>query len=208
MNKFLIVLVILLAGGVIFLFLDNKTTPETINPPVTTPTPTPTPPTPTTQTYSNATYGFNIEYPLYMKFVTPNYANLQDKIVAIQIPREEYPKTNFGDAAISVSAQAASSLADCLKLAPPEGSDGFKTKVVINGVDFYMTKSSGVGAGNLYESNVYRTVKAPNGACIEIAATIHTSNIGNYPAGTVTEVNKPQITAKLDTVVNSFKFNQ
>jgi hypothetical protein len=172
-----------------------------------TPPPPPPPATPTTQSYSNATYGFSFVYPTYMTFVTPTYASLQDKVTQVQIGKDQYPGTNFGDAAVSVSAQFAKDLAACLKLTPPENGDGFKTKASINGVDFYMTKSGGAGAGNLYESNVYRTVKSQNGACIEITETIHTSNIGNYPAGTVTEVNKADVQAKLDSVLQSFKFS-
>src|SRR6185369_8624220 len=145
---------------------------------------------PTTQTYTNATYGLQFQYPLYMNFVTPTYANLTDKVVQAQIPQTQYPGTNFGDAAFAVSASAAKNLADCLKQSPPENGDGFKTKVSINGTDFYMTKSSGVGAGNLYESKIYRTVKSTGGACIELNETIHTSQIANYPAGTVTAVDK------------------
>lgn len=183
----------------------NQSTPA-VTPPVQTPPPTPV--TPTTQTYNNATYGFQFEYPLSMNFVTPSYASLQDKIVQVQIGKNQHPNTNFGDASVAISAQSAKSLADCLKLTPPENGDGFKTKVKIDGADFFMTKSSGVGAGNLYESTVFRTIKSVGGACIEINQTIHTSNIGNYPAGTVTEVNKADVQAKLDAILNSFKFTQ
>ena len=173
-----------------------------------TPTPPPTPvsTTPTTQTYTNGTYGFKFDYPTSMLFVTPTYANLEDKIVQVQIPQSTYPKTNFGDAALSVSSQFAKDLASCLKLSPPEGSDGFKTKATINGVNFYMTNSNGAGAGNFYEGKVYRTIKAAGGACIEVAETIHTGNIDNYPTGTVVEVDHTDVQAKLDTVLNSFKF--
>lgn len=195
----LLLLVILVAASC------NKTASNTTPPPAPAPTPTP-PAAPTSQTYSNATYGFEFDYPLYMQFVTPTYPSLQDKIVQVQISADQYPKTNFGDAAFSVSAQAAKDLAACLKLTPPENGDGFKTKITLDGVDFYMTKSSGAAAGNLYESSVYRTVKAPNGACLEITETIHTGNIGNYPVGSVTEVNKADVQARLDTILNSFKF--
>jgi len=143
-----------------------------------------------------------------MQVVTPTYGYLKDEVVQVQIPKSAYPGTNFDDAAISVSAQSAKSLNDCLALTPPEGSDGFKTKATINGVDFYMTNSNGAGAGNFYESKVYRTVKSPGGICIEISETIHTSNISNYPPGTVTEINQSDVQAKLDPIVQSFKFKR
>ena len=104
---------------------------------------------PSLQTYKNSTYGFEFQYPQGLNFVTPSYANLQDKITQLQIPQTDYPQTNLGDAAIAISASNAKSLSDCLSQNPPENSDGFKTKTSINGTDFYMTKSSGVGAGNL-----------------------------------------------------------
>ena len=170
--------------------------------------PPPPPAAPTTQTFSNATYGFSFTYPIALQTTTPAYSLLEDKIVQLQIPQSAYPNTNFGDAAFSVSAQYAAGLGDCLKLNAPENSDGFKTKVTINDVDFYMTNSNGAGAGNLYQSKVYRTVKSTGGACIELMETIHTSNIGNYPPNTVTEVNTAPIQEQLDSILNSFKFQQ
>ena len=143
-----------------------------------------------------------------MQVVTPTYGNLKDEVVQVQIPKKAYTGTNFDDAAISVSTQSAKSLNDCLSLTPPEGSDGFKTKITINGVSFYMTNSNGAGAGNFYESKVYRTAKSAGGTCIEISETIHTSNIGNYTPGTVTEVNQSDVQAKLDPIVQSFKFKR
>jgi hypothetical protein len=165
-------------------------------------------PTSGTQTYSNATYGFTFVYPASMQLVTPTYGNLKDEVAQVQIPKSAYPGTNFDDAAISVSAQSAKSLNDCLALSPPEGSDGFKTKTTINGVDFYMTDSSGAGAGNFYDSKVYRTLKSTGGTCIEISETIHTSNIDNYTPGSVTEVKQSDVQARLDPIVQSFKFKR
>jgi hypothetical protein len=196
MKKFLVLAAIILTAAACNKSNENNQTPPPPPPAVT----------PTTQTYTNATYGFTFEYLKEMKFVTPTYPNLQDKIVQMQISKDQYPGTNFGDAAFAVSAQSAKSLADCLKLSPPENGDGFKTKVNINGVDFYMTASSGAGAGNLYESKIYRTVKSPNGACIELNETLHTGNISNYPEGSVTQVNKTNVWNKLDSVLNTFKF--
>ena len=158
------------------------------------------------QTYKNATYNFEFKYPSNLSFVNPVYANLEEKIIQLLIPQTDYPKTNFGDAALSISATYAQSLTECLSKNPPENSDGFKTKTQINGQSFYVTKGAGVGAGNLYESNNYRTL-TKNQVCLEINETIHTGNIDNYPAGEVTEVNKAEIQARLDQILNTFKFN-
>lgn len=160
---------------------------------------------PANQVYANQTYGFQFAYPENFEFVTPTYPNLQDKIVQLQTKANAYPNTNFNDAAFSASAQFAKTLQDCLALSLPESANkGFNTKTSINGVDFYMNKGAGAAAGNIYDQTVYRTLKGQN--CIELSETIHTGNIGNYPPGQVTEVDKGQIQNQLDSILQSFKF--
>jgi hypothetical protein len=194
----------------------------TVTTPVSAPAPAPVPAqTPTQQTqasihnplpypdvevlsYQNISYNFRFNYPNDFSFVTPSYANLEDKIVQIQVPKSTYGNTNFGDADFYVSAVYAKSLQDCLKLNLPEGSTGFvdSDKVSINGVSYYKTAGNGAGAGNFYESKTYRTYH--NDFCLEIGQTIHTSNIGNYTPGTVTEVDKNPVWQKLDGIMQSF----
>ncbi len=159
------------------------------------------------QTYKNSQYGFEFNYPNDFSFTDPTYANLKDKIVQVQIGKEGYPKTNFGDAAFSVSAEYAKDLTSCLKIEAPENGDGFKSTKIINGKTFYVTSSTGAGAGNLYESKVYRTYNGTN-LCIELNETVHTSNIGNYDPGTVTEIDKGPIWQRLEGISDSFKLTQ
>jgi hypothetical protein len=158
------------------------------------------------QTYRNQTYGFVFEYPNDMSFVTPNYANLEDKVVQVQTNRNLYPKTNFGDAAFSVSTVYAKNLQECLKSPVVESTGGFKNKQNINGVDFYMATSTGAGAGNFYESKTYRGLVGGQ-LCVELNETVHTSNIGNYEPGTVTEVPKQPLWDRLDQILKTFKLN-
>ncbi|MEI6835783.1 MAG: hypothetical protein WCK59_03035 [Candidatus Falkowbacteria bacterium] len=158
------------------------------------------------QTYKNTAYSFEFKYPSTLGFVNPAYANLEEKIIQLQIPQTDYPKTNFGDAAFSISATYTKSLSECLSKNPPENSDGFKTKVQINGQEFYMTKGAGVGAGNLYESNNYRLLTKDK-TCLELNETIHTGNIANYTPGEVSEVNKNGVQTRLDEILKTFKLN-
>lgn len=192
---FLVLALALVAAGC------NNESKQTLNP-----QPEPVQQTPKAQTYKNATYGFEFQYPADVGFVTPTYALLQDKIVQLNIAGTDYPKTNFVDAGFAVSAQYAKTLAECLALNAPENSDGFTSPTVINGVTFHFTKGSGAGAGNRYDSTIYRTLLG-NQTCIEINETIHTGNIGNYPAGTVTEVDSSKVQTRLDSMLNTFKFN-
>jgi hypothetical protein len=157
------------------------------------------------QVYESTQYHFRFEFPEQMEFRTPSFSLLEDKMVEMGISQTEYPNTNFSEAVFSVSSAYVQSPADCFTLNAPENGDGFKTEKRINGVTYYMTESIGVGAGNIYESKVYRTL-IKDMTCFELNQTIHTTNVGNYPEGTVTEVNKAEIQSRLDKILNTFKF--
>lgn len=198
-------LVLLLGIALLAAGCQANTTPNNTNTPATSSTNTDTP-SEREQTYLNSDYGFELKYsPTKMDFMKSNYALLDNKIIGVGMNPDDYKNTNFGDASISISESPAKTLAACLQLNPPENGDGFKTPVEINGVTFYMTKSSGVGAGNIYESDVYRTLTKKS-QCFEFNLTLHTSNIGNYPSGTVTEVHKSVIQDELTKVMNTVTF--
>ena len=211
--KVFIILVILVIGGVIYINDHNKIKNlkqvinelETMNSNLYNAKPANTNNS-NLQTYKNTTYNFIFNYPDSVSFVTPTYSNLEEKILQLQIPQSDYPKTNFGDAAFSVSTTYAKDLADCLAKNSPENSDGFKTPIKINDATFYKTSSSGVGAGNLYEATNYRTLTG-TGTCIELVETIHTANIANYTPGSVTQVDKVNVQTRLDHILNTFKLN-
>lgn len=155
--------------------------------------------------YKNQTYGFEFSYPKDYEFVTPTYTSLEDKIVQIQTPRDLYPNTNFSDAGVAVSAEFAKDLNECL--GKNQGGKIFSQNMNINGEVFYFATSSDAGAGNFYESNTYRSLLGGQ-LCFEISETIHTTNIGNYPPGTVKEVNKGDVINSLRNILSSFKFER
>lgn len=197
--------------GVLLLTLAGCATTTTVTPPVTTPpaqneTPTqPTTPASNLQTYTNSTYHFHFTYPKEFNFATANYGNLSTKIVQLQLGSAAYPKTNFGDAAFTVSMSNAQNREQCLNMNSPEGSKGFDASPIdVNGVNFYLTNGSGAGAGNLYESKVYRTFR--DSSCFEIVETLHTANIGNYEPGTVEAVNKVRVWERLNSIFTTFAF--
>lgn len=159
----------------------------------------------TSQTYTNSSYNFSFTYGDDFSFVTPTYGNLANQVVQVQLGNSAYPKTNFSDADFTVSQDFAKTQAACLQLSSTAVSkDPFTTTDVINGVTFYTAKGGDAAAGNDYASNIYRTFRGTD--CIELTETIHTGNIDNYPTGTVTAIDTTPIQAKLDQILNSFKF--
>ncbi len=155
------------------------------------------------QTYKYLPYNFEFKYSDDFGFASPQYGDLEDQIVTIQIPNTDYPKTNFGDAAFTVSVSYPKKDEDCFD---SEGRAFSQTNVTINGIDFLTWGGTGAAAGNIYEEKVYRTMHEKY--CFELREIIHTSNIGNYDPGTVTEIDKKPLWEKLDAVVSSFKFTQ
>ncbi|MFH0852195.1 MAG: hypothetical protein V1845_01125 [bacterium] len=153
------------------------------------------------QTYKNGTDNFQFQYPAEFYFVEPTgYSFLENPLVQIQADATNFPGTNLGDYAFSVSNQY--NFPDCLK---SENDKVALTETqVINGVTFYKDTTTGAAAGNLYDSQVYRTVR--NNWCYELNLTVHTGNIGNYPEGTVKEVDKNKVFDALNQILVTFKF--
>ncbi len=193
---FLVAAVLALGGAIISLVIHYKNT--TAQPPVQNP------PVSNLQTYKNGSYNFQFQYPPEFSFVTPaGYSNLGpngEQIVQIQADNKNFPNTNLDDYAFTVSNQY--NYADCLK------SVNDKTPLTqtqdINGVTVYKDTTTGAAAGNLYDSQIYRTIR--DNWCYELTLTVHTGNIGNYPTGTVTEVDKNKIFDILNGILSKFKF--
>lgn len=156
-------------------------------------------------TYKNAEYNFQFDYPESFTVTNANYGNQEKKIVQVQLPSSAYPKTNFNDAAFTVSVSDAKTISQCLGMNNPEGGHLFKDSITSNGgVKFYETPGLGKAAGNLYETKVSRTFTGTQ--CFEMVETVHTSNIGNYDPKTTTEVDTKPVWEKLDKILPTFKF--
>jgi hypothetical protein len=106
------------------------------------------------------------------------------------------------DSAITVSTGFAKDAGQCL--ISPNDSKPLTQTQTINGQVFYVGTNSGVGAGNIYSSTIYRALRQT--LCVEVSLTVHTGNIGNYPQGSVTEVDQTKPLADLQQILNTFKF--
>jgi hypothetical protein len=184
----------------------TKTLPEAAQPSSgsgQTQTQTPTPPP--QSTYNDSKYNFSFSYPNSFLQVNPTYGNLSNQIIQVQLGNTDYPKTNFGDAGFNISQEAASNLAECLKFQYPAApSSATPPQKEINGTNYYVLTGGGAGAGNSYSSTIYRTFMNSN--CFELNETIHTTDIGNYTPGTVTQIDTAPIQVMLDGILNSFNF--
>lgn len=124
-------------------------------------------------------------------------------LATILVPKSYEPGTNFGDARFSVGVSSdPSAVATCLL--PIARSKTAPDTVVIGDTKFTELGFTGVGAGNIYDTTSYRTVK--DGACYALEYTIHYSNIQNYPTDAVKALDEEKVTTALDEVARSFRF--
>lgn len=154
--------------------------------------------------YINDEYGFSLKYPKDFVLREPQNYFLPTPLVRVDLPEGSYPGTNFSEAGLTVAVgKDASAVTSCL-LGVSAGGKLLKETKLINGITFYKDITSGGAAGNIYDSTVYRTIH--QNTCYKVVLTIHTGNIGNYPEGTVKEVNKQAVESLLNKMLLTFKF--
>ena len=98
------------------------------------------------------------------------------------------------------------SLEACLSYSGPSAfADIDSTKnTTLNGITYYTGATNGAGAGNYYDSKIYRTYRGTN--CISIMETVHTMNIENYEPGTVTAVDESAVWSRLEAILQTVSF--
>src|SRR3989344_7563830 len=73
--------------------------------------------------------------------------------------------------------------------------------VTDNGTEYSFASSTGAAAGNRYEEHVYAL--ATSSPCTAVRYFIHSSNIGNYPAGMVREFDSSALISAFDNIRQS-----
>ena len=129
--------------------------------------------------------------------------------VKLAFPRDAFqvPKSNLGEAYVTISVgKDANSVKNCyVNPNPNNAAGGFGQTATINGIVFREATTTDVGAGNIYASEVYRTIF--NKYCYEAILTIHTGNIQNYPSGAVVEFDQTKALPILRQILGTFKFS-
>lgn len=156
---------------------------------------------------------FSLKYPAGYKIETGNGLGggfLDNTLAKISLPKgqfgEEETKTNYVESYLVLSSSENSQyIASCRDFSDLNNAEK-KDQKNINGQEFQSVETKGAAAGNLYDSRVYRILRG--NACYEIALTVHTGNIGNYPEGSVAEFDKNKAFAALEQILDSIKFEK
>jgi len=156
----------------------------------------------------NSYFTYSIQYPrdfdVYPRENASGNLLVGTPLVKISFPQDAFqnPKTNFGEAYITLSmATGTQALTQCYLIPSFQGNQALATTTTIGGIQFKTGHTVDVGAGNIYDSQVYRTIF--NNRCFEAIETVHTGNIANYTPGTVTEFDKSLATVVLDQMLQT-----
>ena len=138
-------------------------------------------------------------------WLTNNVDQTSGMILAkASIDQSTQPKTNFAGATLTVSTSSdPKAVTDCLKA--QNGDTLAAASVTINGVTYAKLTGSDAGAGNLYDTTSYRTVR--NSQCYAVEYTIHSTPLGTYdPSQGVTAFDAASVKSTLEGMVQSLKF--
>lgn len=156
--------------------------------------------------YRSDSLGFTIDYPSSASIATngfEGYLNVtQTPLAGFVLPPSLFEGTNLGEAGVYIGASTDPAIVAVCTKPSLDANESSAGDMVVDGASFSVTTSTGVGAGNIYETTSYRTVH--NGACIEIVELLHSSNIANYTPGTVEQFDHQKFSGFLDGIVQTF----
>jgi membrane-bound inhibitor of C-type lysozyme len=153
-----------------------------------------------TQIFASSTAGFTLRFPQNYTVNTKHVysadgPNKTIKGVSFTIPASATTGTNLSkDTYIAVETlpNATSCTADMFM-------SGAKASTFSDsGVDYSVATTSGAGAGNLYDEAVFAI--PGTSPCTAVRYFIHSTQVGNYPAGTVTAFNKAGLINEFDLI--------
>ncbi|MDD5110241.1 MAG: Ser-Thr-rich GPI-anchored membrane family protein [Patescibacteria group bacterium] len=154
------------------------------------------------EVYHDGTVGFTVRYPAEYSLNTAYaYQGLGPGKdihgVKFTIPTSTAAGTNLSSFDTGVSVEIIPATADCnaglfldREVNPQAVTD--------NGTDYSFASSTEGAAGNLYEEDVW-ALPGTN-PCLAVRYLIHSTNIGNYPEGTITEFNRTGLIDQFDKI--------
>jgi len=157
------------------------------------------------KTYASAAAGFSIRYP---DGYTPDSTYVYQALgpgkdingTKFTIPSSMATGTNLAsDSYISVETQPKATT--CSANLFLDTQIGSTTSIIDNGTTYSMAKGGGAGAGNLYNEYVYAI--PGTSPCTAVRYFIHSSQIGNYPPGTVTAFDQAALLSDFDGIRRS-----
>ena len=151
--------------------------------------------------YRNASFSYTDLFAPALFRSAPMYRT-EPELTLRFIDTQAYASTNLIEAYLLFgSSTDPQTVATCTEPITFDAAETVVGEVIINGVAFTKTESSGVGAGNVYEQTHYRAIE--DDTCFEFTYFVHYGNIGNYDPSTVTEFDRDALLQKFDEVLTT-----
>lgn len=202
MNKYIIgAVVVILALIGIYVITKPKSESVVVNPP-----PVVVPAAPQVQTYSTSTY--SVTYPADFTI---------DEAYAYQgVPKKPIPGVKFTiSSTMATGTNLSSDSGVSIETLPHANKcsgdiymyQNVKSReLIVASTTFSVASTTDAGAGNLREEIVYAI---PNShPCTALRYMIHTTNMGNYPEGTVREFDRAALMTEFDKIRDSLMLSQ
>lgn len=158
--------------------------------------------------YQNSTHGFTFRYPNTVRVRVPDVENSDQStdrpIVSFVLPKKV--GTNLSEAVVNVYVSGTKNAVDRCGAVRTDMGEQALGSASFGGITFTVFSSTGVAAGNFYETHSYRA--AANGYCFEIDERMHSTSIDNYEPGTVQEFNRVSTLAELESIARSFTLTE
>jgi hypothetical protein len=210
MKTFFWIVVIIVIGVVsYFVYTTQVAVPTTIGPAATTTAvadlPQIIPDIPSVK-YTDPRYNFSMYYPSTATVRASGFDGFlpltQTPVVAFSLNPDMFQGTNLSEAGVYVGASSTPAIvANCTNAIPNSDEMAATSSISINGATLNEFDSTGVGAGNIYQEKIFRSVV--HGSCLEFVELLHSGNIGNYPSGTVTAFDEAQFSGILDAMLKT-----
>ncbi len=172
---------------------------------------TPAPEVPSTPTTPTIPTGWetitnervSVSYPSSMKTyqAMEPYFFLADPLVSLYTDAAAYHPTNYSQDGRVIVSKAAIDETKCFTAPDVGQKTTFANPVTINGVTWKQLSFSDAGAGNRYESTVYRTFNG--GTCYEIVQSLHYASDFNNIDNKAMEASQQAMRDELKSVVNT-----
>ena len=169
--------------------------------------------------YTNTQYGFEFKHPADYQikegelagralsyFIPPQTYFLESgtEVVTVAMPKGTFPATNLEGAFMAVNVGKNLTLVGCQQYNAKSPEEKFMTKIIaVNGIEFFQAEDSGVATGHMSVDRIYHTFY--NNTCFEIVLGVRTSSA--MVPDLAKEVDQNQVFAKLEQILNTFKFN-
>ena len=159
-----------------------------------------------TKTY-NDRHGFSLRIPANAAVENDTQENGQLDMIptaaaVVKLDLADFKGTNLGEASVSVGVTNDPTIvASCSagKAAQGEKPDGSAT---LGGVKFNRFAFEDEGAGNRYDSTIYRATS--DGNCYELVEFLHFAAMENFSPGALKQFDRAKIEAELHAITRSF----